>query len=522
MARVLVTEEIADSGLEALRAAGHDVDIQLGLSEDQLLETIPGATALIIRSSTQVTPAVLKAARDLVVVGRAGIGLDNVDVSAATAQGVMVVNAPQSNIISAAEHALALLMAQARNVAQADAALKAGRWERSKWEGVELYGKTLGIVGLGRIGALVAQRIVGFGMRVVAYDPYVSAERAAQLGVELMDLETLMANSDFITVHLPKTPETVGLIGKDMLAKAKAGMRVVNAARGGIVDEEALAEAIRSGHIQGAGLDVFSTEPCTDSPLFELPSVVATPHLGASTVEAQDKAGVTIAEQVGLALAGEFVPFAVNINASEASDEVKPFLGLAETLGRSFAALTGGRTDNLEVAYRGKVSEQDTRILTLAVLKGFFGANADEPVSYVNAPQFANDRGLDVQETKGTVTRKYVSMLVVRNGEHSIGGTVTGKEREPKLVMIDDYEAEVPPADHMLIVRNNDTPGIVATVAGTLADNKINIADMSLCRSVDRTHALMVITTDDEVSDKVRKQIQDANPGVIGVEVLSR
>nr|MDA8116958.1 phosphoglycerate dehydrogenase [Actinomycetota bacterium] len=334
MARILVTEEIADSGLDLLRADGHLVDVQLGLSAEELLRAIRGAEGLIIRSATKVTQEVIDAATDLVVVGRAGIGLDNVDVNYATKRGVMVVNAPQSNILSAAELTIALLLAQARNVPQAHTALVNGKWERSKWEGVELYGKVLGIVGLGRIGALVAQRALAFGMKLVAYDPYIAKERAKQMGVEMMDLDELMAVSDFVTVHLPKSKETAGLIGKEALAKAKPNARIINVARGGIVDEEALYEAIVAGRLGGAALDVFSSEPCTNSPLFELPNVVVTPHLGASTAEAQDKAGVTIAEQLRLAFAGDFVPFAVNVNAAEVPEQVKPYLSVAEALGR--------------------------------------------------------------------------------------------------------------------------------------------------------------------------------------------
>src|SRR5262245_9175527 len=290
MARILVTEQIADGGLKQLRDAGHVVDVRVGLSPGELIEVIPGAAALIIRSATQVTREVLEAGSDLVVVGRAGIGLDNVDVDAATTRGVMVVNAPQSNILSAAEHTMALLLAQARNVPQAHSALVAGRWERSQWEGVELADKALGIVGLGRIGKLVADRARAFGMRLIAFDPFVSADRARQLGVELVPLDQLCAESDLLTIHLPKTPETAGLISRDLLVKAKPTLRVINVARGGIVDEAALADCIREGVIAGAALDVFDTEPTTESPLFGLPTVVVTPHLGASTREAQDKA----------------------------------------------------------------------------------------------------------------------------------------------------------------------------------------------------------------------------------------
>src|ERR687891_151649 len=332
MARVLIAEPLADAGVELL-AAHHQVDARTGMTREELLAAVGGVDALVVRSATRVDAEVLEAGRDLKVVGRAGIGLDNVDVAAATRLGIMVVNAPQSNVISAAEHTMALVLAQARNIPQADAALREGRWERSRFQGAELYGKTLGIVGLGRVGALVAQRLNAFGMRLLAYDPFVSRERAAQMGVELASLAEVLGGADIVTIHLPKTPETTGLIGEAELFAMKRGARLVNTARGGIVDEAALAKAVAEGHLGGAALDVFAEEPTTASPLFELDRVVVTPHLGASTAEAQDKAGITIAEQVLLALAGDFVPFAVNVSASEASETVRPFLPLAERLG---------------------------------------------------------------------------------------------------------------------------------------------------------------------------------------------
>jgi D-3-phosphoglycerate dehydrogenase len=459
MARILVTEKLADAGLDDLRAAGHDVDVQLGLSPEALVEAVRGAAALIIRSSTTVTAEVLAASPELVVVGRAGIGLDNVDVPAATTQGVMVVNAPQSNILTTAEHTMAMLLAQARNIPQAHGALKAGKWERSRWEGVELHGKTLGIVGLGRIGTLVAQRANAFGMHLVANDPYVSAERARQLNIELCSLEELVGRADFVTLHLVKTPETIGLFGKDLFTKAKPGLRIVNVSRGGIIDEAALAWAIGEGHVAGAALDVFATEPTTESPLFALDSVVVTPHLGASTVEAQDKAGATIAEQVQLALAGEFVPFAVNVAASEASEAVRPFLPLAERLGALFGALAEGAPTTLEVEYQGQLADADTRILTLSVLKGLFSGAGEESVSYVNAPQLAEERGVEVRETKTSATHDFVNLVTLRGGHHSLAGTLAGLRGEPRIVMLDDHTVELPPADHMLVVRNDDRPG---------------------------------------------------------------
>ncbi len=520
MARILVTEKIADAGLDRLRAVGHDVDVQLAPSPEELLELIRGAHALIIRSATTVTAEVLTAGTELVVVGRAGIGLDNVDVEAATSRGVMVVNAPQSNVLSAAEHTMALLLAQARNVAQAHAALKEGRWERSRWNGVELADKTLGIVGLGRIGKLVAQRALAFGMKLVAYDPYVSADRARQLSVELLELDELLARADFVTLHVAKTPETMGLIGTESLKKAKDGIRIINVARGGIVDEAALADAIRSGKVAGAGIDVFSTEPCTDSPLFELDEVVVTPHLGASTQEAQDKAGDTIAEMVELALDGDFVPFAVNVAAGEASETVRPFQPLSERLGAMFSALVGGAPDVLEVEYCGQLADYDTRILTLSVLKGFFAHTSDQPVSYVNAPQLAADRGIEVRESSTTTSHDWVNLVTLRGGGHALAGTVAGMRGEPRITMVDDHMVDVPPARNMLVVRNADKPGVIGFVGSTLGAAGVNIDDMDVGRSTDGDAALMVIATDCRVDDDVRAELL-ASDLVRDVHVIS-
>ena len=520
VARVLVPEKLAERGLELLRASGHEVDVQLELTPAQLLDAVVGADALIVRSATQVTDDVLAAGTDLVVVGRAGIGLDNVDVEAATRRGVMVVNAPQSNILSAAEHALALMLAQARNIPQAHAALIAGKWERSKWEGVELHGKTLGVVGLGRIGALVAQRALAFGMRLLAYDPYVAPERARHMGVELMNLEELMAEADFISIHLPKTTETAGLIDADVLAKAKPGIRIVNAARGGILDEDALADALRSGQVGGAALDVFATEPCTDSPLFSLSNVVVTPHLGASTHEAQDKAGVTIAEQVNLALAGDFVPFAVNVAATEVSETVRPFLPLAEQLGRFFACLNDGIPDRLEVEYQGGLAGANTSILTLAVLKGVFAAGTEEPVSYVNAPQLAEERGLEVREASTSSTRDYVNLLTLRADEHSLAGTLSGPRSEPRIVMVDDHVVEVPPAAHMLVVRNDDRPGMIGVVGTALGEADVSISSMAVGPSRSGNTALMVLTTDRNVPDDTFTLLQ-ASDGILDIHRIT-
>jgi D-3-phosphoglycerate dehydrogenase len=519
MARILVTEKIAEGGLDRLRAAGHEVDLQLELTPEQLLDAVRGAHALIIRSATTVTAEVLAAGRDLVVVGRAGIGLDNVDTEAATAQGVMVVNAPQSNILTTAEHTMAMLLAQARNIPQAHAALVAGRWERSRWEGVELADKTLGIVGFGRIGKLVAQRALAFGMKVVAHDPFVAPDRARQLNVELLGLDELVQVADFLTLHVVKTPETLGMVGKELLAKAKPNLRIVNVSRGGVIDEDALAEAIREGRIGGAALDVFATEPTTSSPLFDLPQVVVTPHLGASTVEAQDKAGDTIAEQVALALAGEFVPFAVNVSAAEASGTVRPFLPLAQRLGELYAALAASVPDVLEVSYEGQIADSDTRILTLSVLKGVFGHVSEEPVSFVNAPRLAAERGIEVRESSSATAHEYVNLVTIRGGGHAIGGTLVGLRGAARIVMVDDHSVDLPPANNMLVVRNDDVPGMIAAVTGVVGDAGVNIDDMHLGRSPEGTAALMILATDRPVAEDVQAAIR-ALKGVVSVSVL--
>ena len=472
-----------------------------------------GASALIIRSATRVTEAVLEAGSELVVVGRAGIGLDNVDVAAATRLGVMVVNAPQSNVLSAAEHTIALLLAQARNVTNADADLRAGEWNRSRWEGVELHGKTLGIVGLGRVGVLVAQRLLAFGMHLVAYDPYVSEERARQLGVRLVpELEELVRQADFLTIHLPKTPETIGLVGAELLAHAKPTLRIVNTARGGIIDEVALADALRAGRIAGAALDVFEQEPTTESPLFELERVVVTPHLGASTAEAQDKAGQTIAEQVVLALRGEFVPYAVNVAAKEANATVQPFLPLAERLGRLFVALAGGVPATLEIGYEGEIADYDCRVLTLSILKGALGAVVDEPVSFVNAPQLAEARGVSVHESASTATPDFVNLVSLRgvmaDRTVDVAGTLLGHTARPRIVGINGHSVDVPPSSHMLVVRNADKPGMIGRVGSLLGEANVNIADMDVGTNAEGEAALMVLSTYSPVPHEVVERLR--------------
>lgn len=523
MARVLVTEQLADAGLAKMREAGHDVDVRLGLSPEEVQDAVRGAHALIVRSATKVTRQVLEAGRDLVVVGRAGTGVDNVDLEVATRRGVMVVNAPHANLLSNAEQTLALILAMARNIPQAHAELSQGSWRRKPYEGIELSGKTLGIAGFGRLGPLIAQRANGFAMRVIAWDPYVAAERASRVGVQLVELDQLMQESDFLSIAVPKNPGTIGMFDKELLAKAKPGMRIVNTARGELVDEAALAEAIKEGRIAGAAFDTFATEPgeggTLSSPLLGVEGAIVTPHLGASTREAQDKAGVTIAEQVVLALAGDFVPFALNVAVAEVAEDIRPFLPLAERLGALYGAIIDRAPSMLEISYEGSIAEYDTGILKLAVLKGLLSALTEEPVSYVNAPGIAEARGIEVRDTRTTTSHEYVNLIRVRGGDHAIAGTF-GLRGDPRLVTVDDHAVDMPPAAHMVVVRNDDRPGVIGRVGTVLGERAINISDMDVGRSASGATAMMVLAVDESVPAAVLDELR-AQPGVLAVHALN-
>jgi len=508
---VLIAEELSPATVEAL---GPDFEIRScnGADRAELLAAISDVDAILVRSATMVDAEAIGAARRLKVVARAGVGLDNVDVKAATQAGVMVVNAPTSNIVSAAELAVGLLIAAARHIPAANAALKRGEWRRSKYTGVEVYEKTVGIVGLGRIGVLVAQRLAAFGTKIVAYDPYVQAGRAAQMGVRLVSLEELLRESDFISVHLPKTPETVGLIGEEQLRLVKPSVIVVNAARGGIVDEQALALAIKDGRVAGAGVDVFATEPCTDSPLFEYDQVVATPHLGASTDEAQEKAGVAVARSVRLALAGELVPDAVNVQGGVIAEDVRPGIPLAETLGRIFTALAATAPASIDVEVRGEIAALDVRVLELAALKGVFTDITEHPVSYVNAPVLAADRGIDVRLTSDPDSPDYRNVVTVRGSLTdgtvvSVSGTLSGPRHVEKIIDIDGFDVDITPTEHMAVFRYEDRPGIVGAVGRILGDAQINIAGMQVGRAAKGGHALVVLTVDTAIPHAVLDEI---------------
>jgi D-3-phosphoglycerate dehydrogenase / 2-oxoglutarate reductase len=511
---VLIAEELSPATVEAL---GPDFEIRRcnGADRAELLPAIADVDAVLVRSATKVDEEALGVARRLKVVARAGVGLDNVDVRTATQNGVMVVNAPTSNIVSAAELAVALMLAAARNVAPASAALRKGEWKRSRYTGIELYEKTVGIVGLGRIGVLVAQRLSAFGMKVIAYDPYVQAGRAAQMGVRLVSLEELLEQSDFMSVHLPKTPETVGLIGEEELARVRPNLVLVNAARGGIVDEHALYAAVKEGRVAAAGLDVFASEPCTDSPLFELENVVATPHLGASTEEAQEKAGIAVAKSVRLALSGELVPDAVNVQGGVIAQEVRPGIPLTEKLGRIFTALAGEVAQQLDVEVRGELLQYDVRVLELAALKGVFADVVENQVSYVNAPLLAAERGLAVRLVTEGDSPDHRNLITLRGtladgSQVSVSGTLVGPAHRERLVEVDGYDVDIEPTRHLAFLRYDDRPGMVGTVGVILGDAGVNIGGMQVARDTEGGHALVALSVDSVIPADVLEAISDA------------
>jgi D-3-phosphoglycerate dehydrogenase len=513
---VLIAEELAPAALDVL-ADDFDVQHVDGTDRPALLAALATAHAVIVRSATQVDAEAIAAAPRLRVIARAGVGLDNIEVPAATARGVMVVNAPTSNIVSAAEQAVALLLAVARHTASASAALKSGEWKRSKYTGVEVAGKTVGVVGLGRIGVLFAQRMAGFGVRLIAYDPYVQPARAASLGVRLVGLDELLRESDFISIHLPRTPETVGLIGAKELATVKPGARIVNAARGGLIDEQALADAIAEGRVAGAGIDVYSKEPCTASPLFGFDNVVATPHLGASTAEAQDKAGLAVARSVKLALQGEFVPDAVNVQAGGVvAEDVRPLLPLAEKLGQVFTAVAEGVAAEVTVEVRGEIVSNDVSVLKLAATKGLFTSVVEEQVTYVNAPLLAADRGVQVTLSTSPDLIDHPNLVTVRGALPdgrvvSVSGTyVSGPREAIKLTELDGYELELAADGVLLFFRYADRPGIVGAVGTILGVAGVNIAAMQVSRREAGGEALMTLTVDNPVTPELLASAAEA------------
>jgi D-3-phosphoglycerate dehydrogenase / 2-oxoglutarate reductase len=522
-ARVLVKEKIGDSGLELLRSSGFDVEVGVDWPDDELDRRIGEFDGILIRSATKLTADLLGKADRLRAIGRAGVGVDNVDVDAATKRGIVVANAPQSNVITAAEHTVALLLALARNVPQAHGSLTSGKWERSKFSGVELYEKTLGILGFGRIGQLVAQRARGFGMRVVAFDLYVAEERFRELGVErAATSDELYAAADFITIHLPKTPETEDWLDADAFSRMKDGVRILNVARGPLLVDSDLKDAIDSGKVAGAALDVFREEPVTEHPLFSYPNVIVTPHLGASTAEATDRAGYQAAEQVVAALTGGAVTSAVNVPAIRAEDaeELGPFVPLSDALGRIGAALAQGTSvDAVEVEYLGRIAERDTRLLTVQVLKGILRDHVEETVNDVNAPAIADERGIDIAETSRPSARDFTDLVRVTvtssGGSNRVVGTTLGRRNRPHLLEAWGSRFNVQLEPHLAVFRYRDQPGMLGRVGTALGDAGVNVISAAVGLRPDgdidggerSAEAVMVVTTESAVAQEVVDEI---------------
>ncbi len=511
---VLIAEELSPATVEAL---GPDFDVRNvdGTDRPALLAALAEANAVLVRSATKVDAEAIAAAPKLKVIARAGVGLDNVDIPAATTAGVMVVNAPTSNIISAAELTVGHILSLARHIPAAHAALAEGKWKRSAYTGVELYEKTVGIIGLGRIGALITARLQAFGVNVIAYDPYVTSARAQQLGVTLVTLDELLTQSDFITIHMPKTPETTGMIGDEQLKLMKPSAFVVNVARGGLIDEDALHRALTNGTIAGAGLDVFVSEPPKDSPLLGLPNIVVTPHLGASTDEAQEKAGVAVAKSVRLALSGELVPDAVNVAGGVIDPYVRPGIPLVEKLGQVFAGLATSPLTSVDVIVRGELADYDVSVLKLAALKGVFTNQVSESVSYVNAPLLAEQRGVAVRLITDAVSEEYRNVITLEGAlgdgsQISVSGTLTGTKQIEKIVGINGYDVEVPFAEHLIVMLYTDRPGIVAIYGKEFGEASVNIAGMQIARHEAGGKALSVLTVDSPVPDGLLETVRVA------------
>jgi D-3-phosphoglycerate dehydrogenase len=525
--KVLVAENIGESGIELLRQH-FDVDVADGWTPDQLGERIGDYDGVLIRSGTKLDADLLAKASRLRAVGRAGVGVDNVNVEAATKRGVVVANAPQSNVITAAEHTMALLLALARNIPQAHASLIGGAWERSKFSGIELNEKTLGILGFGRIGQLVAQRAKGFGMRVVAYDPYVASERFRELGVEKAESsDEVYAAADFLTLHLPKTPETEGWLDAEALAKCKQGVRILNVARGPLVVDDDLKAALDSGKVGGAALDVFRSEPATDHPLFGYPNVIVTPHLGASTTEATDRAGYQAAEQVVAALTGGVVTSAVNVPAisSEDMEALGPFMPLCRGLGQIAVALVEGSSiERVEVEFLGRIAERDTRLLAIQVLLGVLHGHTEEDVNEVNAPAMAEERGIELSETKRTLARDYTDLVrvSVSSGDQGVRvvGTLIGRRYRPHLLEAWGQRFDVQLEQHITLFRYRDVPGMIGRVGTVFGEHGINIVSAAVGRQPEESQhdglAAMVITTDSAVSREIVEEIVAGDGFVAG------
>jgi len=521
--KVLISDNLSAVGVEILKKAGLDVDARSKTSPEEIEKIIGEYDALIIRSATKVTAALLEKAGKLKVVGRAGSGLDNVDIPAATKKGVVVMNTPGGNTVTTAEHTVGMIFACARMIPQSFASLKAGKWEKKKFEGVELYDKTLGVVGLGAIGAVVANRAIGLGMKVLAYDPFISPEKAKSLGIELADLPAIYKRSDFITVHTPKTKETANLINKTTIAQMKDGVRIINCARGGIVNETDLYEALKSGKVAAAAFDVFEKEPPENHPLLTLDNFIATPHLGASTREAQENVAVAVAEQVVDYLVAGTVRNAVNVPSVPADQlpTLSPYINLAERMGLFMGQLAEGGLTQVTVEYSGEAANLKQEPITLAALKGLLTPTLQENVNYVNAPLIAKDRGIDVKVSKSSGTTEYTSLVAIRikaGKDLSAAGTLNSK-KEPRIIQVDNFPMETVPEGAMLVLMNNDKPGVIGGVGTILGQNGVNIARMQFGREQQGGLAMSVVSIDSTVSDELMGKIKQL-PNVLSVKQI--
>ena len=507
--KIIVTDKISPKAIEKLEEE-FKVDVKNGLSPDQLKQEIGNYDGILIRSATKLTSDIIDNADNLKVIGRAGVGVDNVDLESATKKGITVVNAPMSNTITVAEHTIALLLSLAREIPRANYSLKSGKWEKSTFKGIELYGKTLGIVGFGKIGALVAERAMGMGMKIAAFDPFVSEDRFKHLGITRADkLEDIYSVSDFITIHLPKNKDTIGMFGKEEFYKMKKGTIILNVARGGIIVEKDLAEAIKDGQLSRAAIDVYESEPCIDSPLFKLDEVICTPHLGAATAEAQDKAGITTAEQMAAVLNGRIATFAVNVLTAkpEAMDAISPFFQLCENMGSLFADLFGGSLENIEIGFYGKVSEYDTKFLSSMVLVKILKKYSGENVNLVNVNLIAKENGLKVKEVKSAQSKDYVNLITLKGkgkeSELSISGTIAGKKNKPRFIAIDKFEIDMVPSKYMAFIRYRDVPGQIGKIGVAFGELNVNIASMHVGRKKMSGDAVMGLNLDCEVTTEM-------------------
>lgn len=522
--RVLISDNLSTTGIEILKKAGLDVDARSKTSPEEIEKIIGDYDALIIRSATKVTKELLDKASRLKVVGRAGSGLDNVDIPAATKKGVVVMNTPGGNTITTAEHTIGLIFACARNIPQAFAALRASKWEKKKYEGVELYDKILGVIGLGAIGSVVASRAICLGMKVLAYDPFISTEKAKNIGIELADLETIYKKADFITIHTPKTKETANLINKETINKMKDGVRIINCARGGIVNEQDIYDALKSGKVAAAAFDVFEKEPPENHPLFTLDNFIATPHLGASTIEAQENVAVAIAEQVVDYLVAGIVRNAVNVPSvpSDQLPALAPYINLAERMGAFVSQLFEGGLTQVNLDYSGEAAGLKHEPITIAALKGLLTPILKESVNYVNASMIAKDRGIEVRVSQSSACTEYTSLvtLSVRAGrkEMAVSATLNSK-KEPRIVRVDNFPMEAVPDGDMLVLMNNDRPGVIGGIGTVLGENGINIARMQFGRESAGGLAMSVVSVDSPVPPEVLEKIKKL-PNVLSVKQI--